>query len=103
MLFFRGVRPAQHFISVRKAAKTFDQLHMGFCVFRAHFRLREQIEAAALYLNVFAVLVWQIEENLVGFLKLLIPAFLNGHLGDRERFRIVSEGRGAAAVEIREN
>ena len=73
---------------------------MGFRVFRAHSRLREQIEAAALYLNVFAVLKWQIEEHLVGFWKLLIPAFLNGRLGDRERFWIVGEGRGAAAVEI---
>ena len=73
---------------------------MGFRVFRAHFRLREQIEAAALYLNVFVVLKWQIEEHLVGFWKLLIPAFLNRHLGHRKRFRIVSEGRGAAAVEI---
>ncbi len=31
---------------------------------------------------------------------MLIPAFLNGRLGDQERFRIVGEGRGAAAVEI---
>ena len=78
----------------------FDQLHMGFRVFRAHSRLRKQIEAAALYLNIFAVLKWQIEEHLVGFWKLLIQAFLNGRLGDRERFRILGEGRGTAAVKI---
>ena len=78
----------------------FDQLHMGFRVIRAHSRLREQIEAAALYLNIFAVLKWQIEEHLVGFWKLLIQAFLNGRLGDRERFRIFGERRGTAAVEI---
>ena len=73
---------------------------MGFRVFRAHSRLREQIEAAALYLNIFAVLKWQIEEHLVGFWKSLIPAILNGRLGDRERFRILGEGRGTATGEI---
>ena len=65
--FFFGVFARPSTFLVREAAKTFDQLHMGFRVFRAHSRLREQIEAAALYLNVFAVLKWQIEEHLVGF------------------------------------
>ena len=73
---------------------------MGFRVFRAHSRLSEQIEAAALYLNIFAVLKWQIEGHPVGFWKLLIPAFLSGRLGNRERFRILGEGRSTDTVEV---
>ena len=83
-----------------KTAETLYKPHMRLRVFRSHPCLKKHAETPALDVEIFAVLVWQIEEHAIRFAKFPVPILFYRRFRSGERFWNVGKRSGAASVQI---
>ena len=83
-----------------KTAETLYKPHMRLRVFRSHPCLKKHAETPTLDVEIFAVLVWQIEEHAIRFAKFPTPIFFYPRFHNGKRFWIVGNRSVAAAVQI---